>query len=171
MEFKIKFKRINKQWNTKGMMTVEASVIVPAILIIIVTELFFCLFLIDMAVAKSEALRLAVETAAVWKTDGDLTDGTYKTVELINRSKTFLRKNSRAKLTGKAKIRLQKRMQARLNVSTIESCKVEVFKDKVYTSVSLYIPVHCFNHWKFRCKGEAVLSNEEEIMRKVVAGK
>ena len=32
----------------KGMMTVEASVVVPIILIIVVTEFFFGLFLIDM---------------------------------------------------------------------------------------------------------------------------
>ena len=36
-----------------GMMTVEASVVVPIILIIVVTEFFFGLFLIDMSVVKS----------------------------------------------------------------------------------------------------------------------
>ena len=41
----------------KGMMTVEASVVVPIILIIVVTEFFFGLFLIDMSVVKSETMR------------------------------------------------------------------------------------------------------------------
>ena len=36
----------------KGMMTVEASVVVPIILIIVVAEFFFGLFLIDMSVVK-----------------------------------------------------------------------------------------------------------------------
>ena len=47
----------------KGMMTVEASVVVPIILIIVVAEFFFGLFLIDMSVVKSETMRLADEAA------------------------------------------------------------------------------------------------------------
>ena len=43
----------------KGMMTVEASVVVPIILIIVVTEFFFGLFLIDMSVVKSETMNFA----------------------------------------------------------------------------------------------------------------
>ena len=50
----------------KGMMTVEASVVVPIILIIVVTEFFFGLFLIDMSVVKSETMRLADEAAAIY---------------------------------------------------------------------------------------------------------
>ena len=49
----------------KGMMTVEASVVVPIILIIVVAEFFFGLFLIDMSVVKSETMRLADEAADV----------------------------------------------------------------------------------------------------------
>ena len=71
----------------KGMMTVEASVVVPIILIIVVTEFFFGLFLIDMSVVKSETMRLADEAADVWKTDGKLADGTYKSQQLLLRHK------------------------------------------------------------------------------------
>lgn len=66
----------------KGMMTVEASVVVPIILIIVVTEFFFGLFLIDMSVVKSETMRLADEAADVWKTDS-------WQMEHINRSSFF----------------------------------------------------------------------------------
>lgn len=78
----------------KGMMTVEASVVVPIILIIVVTEFFFGLFLIDMSVAKSETMRLADE-ADVWKTDGKLADGTYKSQQLLLRNKNFLQMNEK----------------------------------------------------------------------------
>ena len=67
----------------KGMMTVEASVVVPIILIIVVAEFFFGLFLIDMSVVKSETMRLADEAADVWKTDGKLADGTYKSQQVL----------------------------------------------------------------------------------------
>ena len=84
----------------KGMMTVEASVVVPIILIIVVAEFFFGLFLIDMSVVKSETMRLADEAADVWKTDGKLADGTYKSQQLLLRNKNFLQKNRRAFCRG-----------------------------------------------------------------------
>lgn len=68
----------------KGMMTVEASVVVPIILIIVVAEFFFGLFLIDMSVVKSETMRLADEA---WQMYGKQT-GSWQ-MEHINRSSFF----------------------------------------------------------------------------------
>ena len=103
----------------RGMMTVEASVVVPIILIIVVTEFFFGLFLIDMSVVKSETMRLADEAADVWKTDGKLADGTYKSQQLLLRNKNFLQKNRRGQLISKTRLRLQKK-----NCSQIKYCFV-----------------------------------------------
>ena len=72
-----------RKMDNRGMMTVEAACIVPIILMIIVIEIFFGIFLIDMSVVKSETIRLADETADVWKTDGNLIDGTYKPQQLV----------------------------------------------------------------------------------------
>ena len=107
----------------KGMMTVEASVVVPIILIIVVTEFFFGLFLIDMSVVKSETMRLADEAADVWKTDGKLADGTYKSQQLLLRNKNFLQKNRRGQLISKTRLRLQKRIATRLNIASLDSYK------------------------------------------------
>lgn len=49
--------------DNQGMMTVEAACIVPIILMIIVIEIFFGIFLIDISSVKSETIRLADETA------------------------------------------------------------------------------------------------------------
>ena len=61
----------------KGMMTVEASVVVPIILIIVVTEFFFGLFLIDMSVVKSETMQMYGKQTGSWQ------------MEHINRSSFF----------------------------------------------------------------------------------
>ena len=61
-----------RKMDNRGMMTVEAACIVPIILMIIVIEIFFGIFLIDISSVKSETIRLADETADVWKTDGNL---------------------------------------------------------------------------------------------------
>lgn len=165
--------------DNRGMMTIEASVIVPVILIIIAVYLFFGLFLIDMSVAKSEALRLADETASVWKTDGKLQDGDYVSQQLISRNKRFLWQKSRANLIAKAKSRLKQRIYARLNVSSLKGHKVRISGEKVYVQMSLsYLsPIlgskryAGISGWKFKCNGQADISNEEEMLRRVMAKK
>lgn len=161
----------------QGMMTVEASVIVPIILIITIVQVFFSLFLIDMSVAKSEALRLAGETAAVWKTDGKLLDGTYSDRQLISRNKNFLLQGERSRLTGRAKTRLEKRVSARLNTASLEECKVSIRGDRVSTQLVLRSRLLTWGSkqytgvagWRFRCSGTADTGNEEEVLRQIMA--
>ena len=157
-------------------MTVEAAVIVPIILIIIVTQIFFGLFLIDMSVAKSESLRLANEAAAVWKTDGKLVNGDYVSQKLISRNKNFLRQKGRSSLTSKTRARMKKRILSRLNKSSLKICQASIRGDKVYTQISLQYgsPLRGskkyagISGWTFRCKGTAVISNEEELLRQTM---
>ena len=46
-----------RKMDNRGMMTVEAACIVPIILMIIVIEIFFGIFLIDISSVKSETIR------------------------------------------------------------------------------------------------------------------
>lgn len=171
--FSLCFWEVNYKMGNKGMMTVEASLVVPIILFIVVTQLFFGLFLIDMSVAKSETVRLADETADVWKTDGKLADGTYQSRQLLLRNKNFLRNHNRGKLISKAKVRLRKRITARLNIASLDSCKVSISGDKVCTQVSLRFgnlfgggkKYTGIQGWSFKCEEKAAINNEEEILR------
>lgn len=158
----------------KGMMTVEASVVVPIILIIVITQFFFGLFLIDMAVAGSETARLADETASAWKTDGKLADGTYSSQQLLLRNKNFLRKNNRGQLTGKARARLKKRLAARLNIASLDSYTVSISGNQVLVQASVHFGIPFLGGrkytgikgWTFTCRGRADINNEEELLRK-----
>ena len=155
----------------KGMMTVEASVVVPIILIIVVTELF----LIDMSVVKSETMRLADEAADVWKTDGKLADGTYKSQQLLLRNKNFLQKNRRGQLISKTRLRLQKRIATRLNIASLDSYKVSISGDKVLVQASVRLGNPLLGGrkntgikgWIFKCEEKADITNEEELLRKL----
>ena len=168
-----------RKMDNRGMMTVEAACIVPIILMIIVIEIFFGIFLIDISSVKSETIRLADETADVWKTDGNLIDGTYKTQQLLSRNKNFLRHNNRGQLIGKAKARLTKRISTRLSGTTLCKNGVSFSGDKVSASASIrfLIPVWGSREytgtagWTFTCKEKAVISNEEELLRKQTAKK
>ena len=159
----------------KGMMTVEASVVVPIILIIVVTEFFFGLFLIDMSVVKSETMRLADEAADVWKTDGKLANGTYKSQQLLLRNKNFLQKNRRGQLISKTRLRLQKRIATRLNIASLDSYKVSISGDKVLVQASVRLGNPLLGGrkntgikgWIFKCEEKADITNEEELLRKL----
>ena len=159
----------------KGMMTVEASVVVPIILIIVVTEFFFGLFLIDMSVVKSETMRLADEAADVWKTDGKLADGTYKSQQLLLRNKNFLQKNRRGQLISKTRLRLQKRIATRLNIASLDSYKVSISGDKVLVQASVRLgnpllggrKYTGIKGWIFKCEEKADITKEEELLRKL----
>ena len=138
----------------KGMMTVEASVVVPIILIIVVTEFFFGLFLIDMSVVKSETMRLADEAADVWN---------------------FLQKNRRGQLISKTRLRLQKRIATRLNIASLDSYKVSISGDKVLVQASVRLgnpllggrKYTGIKGWIFKCEEKADITNEEELLRKL----
>ena len=168
-----------RKMDNRGVMTVEAACIVPIILMIISIEIFFDIFLIDMSSVKSETIRLADETADVWKTDGNLIDGTYKPQQLLSRNKNFLRHNNRGQLIGKAKARLTKRISTRLSGTTLCKNGVSFSGDKVSASASIrfLIPVWGSREytgtagWTFTCKEKAVISNEEELLRKQTAKK
>lgn len=170
-------KNEGKELGVQGMMTVEASVIVSIILIIIAVYLFFSLFVIDMSVAKSETLRLADEASAVWKTEGNLVDGEYDSYQLIKRNKSFLWKKSRDSLASKAKSRLQKRTSARLMVSSLKGCKVNIFGDRVRVQMSLSYKSPILGSrkyagiagWIFQSNVKADIGNEEEVVRRTAA--
>lgn len=170
-------KNEGKELGVQGMMTVEASVIVSIILIIIAVYLFFSLFVMDMSVAKSETLRLADEAAAVWKTEGNLSDGEYNPYQLIKRNKSFLWQKSRASLASKAKARLQKRTSARLMVSSLKGCKINILGDRVRVQMSLIYKSPILGSrkyagiagWTFQSNVKADIGNEEEVVRRTAA--
>lgn len=160
----------------KGMMTVEASVVVPIILIIVVTEFFFGLFLIDMSVVKSETMQFwRMKRQMYGKQTGKLADGTYKSQQLLLRNKNFLQKNRRGQLISKTRLRLQKRIATRLNIASLDSYKVSISGDKVLVQASVRLgnpllggrKYTGIKGWIFKCEEKADITNEEELLRKL----
>lgn len=130
---------------------------------------------IDMSVVKSETMRLADEAADVWKTDGKLADGTYKSQQLLLRNKNFLQKNRRGQLISKTRLRLQKRIATRLNIASLDSYKVSISGDKVLVQASVRLgnpllggrKYTGIKGWIFKCEEKADITNEEELLRKL----
>lgn len=138
-------------------------------------RILFGLFLIDMSVVKSETMRLADEAADVWKTDGKLADGTYKSQQLLLRNKNFLQKNRRGQLISKTRLRLQKRIATRLNIASLDSYKVSISGGKVLVQASVRLgnpllggrKYTGIKGWIFKCEEKADITNEEELLRKL----
>lgn len=109
-----------------GMMTVEASVIVPVICLIFIGIVFLFLFFVDMSVAKSEVMRIASEAAASWKTGGDLSTGKYDSEELLSRNIYDLVTGEKKEMTAEAEKRLQRRINERLLITKIDDSAVDI---------------------------------------------
>lgn len=123
-----------ERWNQKGMITVEAAFLVPGLLLIIVWLVYFMLFLLDMSVVKSETRRIANEAAVVWKTDGELVDGSYDADALLSRPIRFLLWGGKGEWKEKGVNRGNRRIRSRLSVAELSHVEIKLSGDRVKVS-------------------------------------
>lgn len=113
------------------MITVEAALLAPGLLLCIIWILYMMLFLLDMSVVKSETRRIADEAAAVWKTDGSLVDGTYEENELLSRPMLFLLQGGRGEWKDRSASRGSRRIRGRLSIAKPGKMEVRLEKNRV----------------------------------------
>ncbi len=164
----------------RGMITVETSVIVPILFFLTAGLLFFQLFMIDMAAAKSGAMQTAVESAASWKTGSQSATGTYQVKDLLDRDQDYL-KNSQAdsKCLKNARTGIRRKMsgsfllvRASSSSASIRNGKVQV-REKMYFHLPVKGAVHYLGRqgWHFSCSQTAVVDDWQEALRKGCAVK
>lgn len=158
-----------------GMITVEVSVIIPVLSVLIVGLVFLMLFFVDMAAVKGEVMLISNEVADCWKTEGDLSTGDYNAKELIKRDVYFLVKNKRRNLVRKAENRLEQRLKERLFLTKIIQKKVKIQSGQVITKVTVQFlwPLGNLSDYMgtkglcFICSSVGPLQNQEEQLRKI----
>lgn len=159
--------------NKQGMITVEMSVIVPVIALLITAIVFLMLFFVDMAAVKGEVMLISNEVADCWKTEGELATGEYEDQTLIKRDVTFLMKNKRKSLVNQAENRLGKRLKERLLLTEITEKKVRIQLGQVVSKVTVRFmwPLGNISDYMgtegfcFTCSSVSPLQNQEEQLR------
>ena len=159
--------------NEEGMMTVEVSVILPALYLLIAGTVFFVLFLLDMAVVKSETQRIANEAAAVWKVEGRLADGEYNLQRLIQRPWTRLLVKNNEDLIMQAKSRLRERIMTRTCLVKRVETDVHIRGDYVCGTCQLFFAIPLSgaaeyflrDSWSYHCSSKAQIDGVQEILR------
>ncbi|MDO5145589.1 MAG: hypothetical protein Q4D60_01155 [Eubacteriales bacterium] len=154
------------------MITIEMSVLIPILSVIITATLFLFLFFLDMAAARGEAMRVAGEMAAAWKTGGELATGNYEEKELIDRNVTFLIRSDRRGIVSEAESRLRERIAERLAVTRIEDVGVSIktFRAKASVTLRFRWPLASAITYmgaapSFSCTASAPVENREEWLR------
>lgn len=119
------------------MITVEMAALIPFISLILVGIVFLFLFFLDISVAKSEAMRIADEAAATWKTNGNLVTGEYQEKELLSRKIDFLWNTKNNTFLRKAEKRLADRITERLLIATLYKSDVSMGMQNIKAEVQL----------------------------------
>ena len=159
--------------NEGGMMTVEVSVILPTLCLLIAGAVFFVLFLLDMSVVKSETQRIVAEAAAVWKTEGRLADGEYSLQRLAQRPLTKILIRNNEDLLGQAETRLRTRIMARTCLVKRVETNVHIRGDCVCGTCQLFfaIPLSGIaeyllrDSWSYHCRSRAQIDGVQEMLR------
>lgn len=159
--------------NEKGMVTVEVAVIVPMLTLLTVGLIFFILFLLDMSVVKSESQRIADETAAAWRTEGDLATGDYPLNQLLQKPLTKMVIRENELLKDRAVSRLKRRILARTCLVRNVEVDVHVSGFCVCTlcRVGFHIPsggmadYFLRDSWTFSCSSRALIDYVQEDLR------
>lgn len=126
-----------KKWKVSGHITLEVAVLLPIIVLLMVWLVYFMIFLLDMAVVKSEVIRISDEAAAIWDKDGDLPTGEYKLPSRKTIFSGFVSGAKSNKVQGKASSRLKKRIRDRLSLTKPRGQKVSVGSGNVTAQVSV----------------------------------
>lgn len=156
----------------RGMMTVEAALLFPIIVFVLVAIIVAMFFLIDVGVAKSETMRIAVEAADSWKEDGDCQTGKYEDERLRYKIATIVPKSSDHTLST-ARTRLTKRIKPRLFMGRLVSSKVVQKGDRIVVTAKidmLPLPASAFRLFgghglDVTAKSEAPLDLRTEYLR------
>ena len=170
--------RMKPAWQMSGqdgLMTVEVSVIIPILCILIAAILFYQFFMIDMAAAKSLAMREATEAAACWKTGGDMLTKEYEQDRLLDRDSNYL-------ISGKGDEEMIRQAEGRMKslnskrwiLSVRQSSEFDLHNSlaSVGRHLSFKVPLAGslkylgIGGWKFRCLQSAALDNWEEALRR-----
>ena len=120
-----------------GHITLEVAILLPGIVLYMVWLVFFMIFLLDMAVVKSEVIRITDEASVIWDKDGDLPTGEYKLPLKQSIFSSITSSSGSSKVQGKASSRLKKRIRARLMLTRCGGQKVSVGSSNVTAQASL----------------------------------
>ena len=157
----------------EGMMTIEVSVILPALCLFIAGTVFFVLFLLDMAVVKSETQRIANEAAAVWKTEGKLAGGDYVFERLEQRPWAKLMTRNNENLMNQARKRLRTRIMERTCLVKSVNAEVRIRGNYVYGICQLHFAIPLSqaaeyflrDSWSYHCRSRAHIDDIQEKLR------
>lgn len=157
----------------EGAVTVEASFIIPIILILVMGVLFISLFYIDMAVIKSEMMKTADHVAASWKVNGYIKDASYDRESLINRSMAYLMNPGGNEVSAKGQEELSSRLTGRLLVTRPETISVDIslYRVRVTVKARFAWPLSTIGKYfggkglTFHGETKILVDNREELLR------
>ena len=134
--------------NDKGMLTVEASVILPLLWMVIAMLIFCSVFLLEMAAVQSECMGVSTELTS---TGGKMEKGWER----------------------QAKSRLKGRLSERVHMSAVKGCGIGADGERVSAFAVIEFPLPLkgirrilgAGEWGLRCSSTASACQWEDVLR------
>ena len=123
--------------NQKGYFTLEASLIVPIVLLSTLGILLIGFYLYDLSVAKNFLNQEVSQITDTIKTNGKNDTGKFQQKELISRSLSYLLQSSYPRKAAEGKKRLKSKLQTQLIVSKVTRISITAGQNKVTGKVNL----------------------------------
>ena len=135
--------------NQSGYFTVEASLIVPIVLVCIFGTLAFLLYLYDLGTARSLLNQEAVQISDVIKTDGNIESGRFDQKKLMDRPLTYLLCINYPKKASEGTANLKKQLKGKLLVSQADQIILKAQQNQITGKIHLSykIPVPIIGDW------------------------
>ena len=167
----------SREWQIEGRATVEVALLFPTIFFLILWLCYFMLFMLDMSIAKSEAIRIADEAAAVGERDGQLETGRFKLSSGSSLLAFITSYRNKGQAESKAKTRLKKRMKERLVMTSPRKVDVGIGKKvRAQAGVRFSLPhpglrISGGAGFTFLARAVSPADDWEDQMRKALAGR
>ncbi len=110
----------------RGMATIEASFLIPLVLIVVLSMFYSIFYQLDKDIAESVLSEEMVRVADVVKNSGKIQSGSYNLLDLNNRDIFYMLKREYPKLREEATANIRQNLEKRLLSSKIASLNLNV---------------------------------------------
>lgn len=131
-----------------GMATIEMSIIIPMIFIIVLAVFYAVFYELDRGIAQSIVSECVIGTSDIVKNNGDYATGRYEVENLTDRELLYMMKTSYPAIKAEVKNDMEGQLKKRLLVSNVAADSFDVKNKKTKGKVTIQMSTPISYMWQ-----------------------